>query len=370
LKADRAAQEALDRAIEATERLAMAHAEVLLHRRYAGRAASSATLGIRIWPNRDGRQLRELIASNFDLLVVPMRWRDLEVEEGRYQWDHIDRWMEWARAQDKPVIAGPLLDFSRHALPRWMYVWQHDYDTCRDLAYDYMERVVERYKGVVSMWNIASGLNVNENFQFTPGQMVDLARMASLLVRHSRKGARTMIELRQPFGEHCAQQRDSLPPIAFIDRLVQEGIKFDAIGVQILFGEKDSGRASRDLMQVSSLLDRFFLLEIPLLLSAVGVPSEMRDAEGGWWHEEWSPELQARWVGRMFAMAMSKPFVESVFWTDLYDHDDAQLPAGGLLHAGGQPKPAFSRLIGMRKRLRKPLGPLKLPTRAADAAGD
>ena len=47
-----------------------------------------------------------------------------------------------------------------------MYVWQHDYDTCRDLAYDHMERVVERYKGVVGMWNVASGLNVNDNFEF------------------------------------------------------------------------------------------------------------------------------------------------------------------------------------------------------------
>lgn len=359
-KADRAAREALNQAIEATERLAMAHAEILLHRRYANRPASSATLGVRIWPGGDGKQLRELVAANFDLIVLPLRWKDLEVEEGVYNWEPVDRWMEWASAEGKPIVAGPLLDFSKQALPEWIYVWQHDYDTCRDLVYEYMERVVQRYRSLVGMWNIASGLNLNENFEFTSAQILDLARTASLLVRQSRKGARTMIELRQPFGEHGAGKRRSIPPLTFVDQLVQGGVKFDAVGVQLLFGQRRFGRASRDLTQISSLLDRFFLLEIPVLVSALGVPSRPVDDDGGWWHGPWSPELQARWIARIFPVAMSKPFVESIFWTDLFDHPEAVLPAAGLIDESGQPKPAFSRLIGMRKRLRKPLGPLKV----------
>ena len=61
---------------------------------------------------------------------------------------------------------------------------------------------------------------------------------------------------------------------------------------------------------------------------------------------------------------MSKPFVESVFWADLYDHERGTLPGGGLIDAAGQPKPAFQRLVGMRRRLRKPLGPGRRPTKA------
>jgi hypothetical protein len=365
IEADRAAREALDHAVLASERLAMAHAEILLHRRYANRPSSSATLGVRVWPGRDGRQLRELIDTSFDLLVMPIRWKELEVEEGKYNWGPIDRWMEWAKDQGKPIIAGPLLDFSKRAIPEWMYVWQHDYDTCRDLVYDYMERVVDRYRSVVGMWNVASGLNVNDNFEFAESQMLDLARTATLLVRQRRQGARTMIELRQPFGEHVASGRDSIPPMAFVDRLVQEGIRFDALGVQLLFGERGEGRASRDLMQVSSLLDRYYLLEIPVLVSAAGVPSETIDDEGGWWHKPWSPDGQAKWIGRLFAMAMSKPFVESIFWTDLYDHPDALLRGAGLLSEEGQAKPAFTRLVGARRRLRKPLGAIDLTGKAA-----
>ena len=56
---------------------------------------------------------------------------------------------------------------------------------------------------------------------------------------------------------------------------------------------------------------------------------------------------------------MSKPFVESVFWTDLYDHPSAELPDSGLITDEGRTKPALQKLIGVRRRLRKPLGAMK-----------
>ncbi len=378
-RADRMGRRSLIHAIDASERLALAHAEILLHRRFAQRPAPPTTLGVRIWPQRDSQPLKDLIAKDFDLLVVPINWKELEVQEGKYEWEHLDRWMQWANVQGKPIVAGPLLDFSKRALPEWMYVWQHDFDTTRDLSYDHIERIVERYKGVVNIWNIASGLNTNENFVFNSDQMIDLARMAALLGRQSRKGARTMIELAQPFGEHAAFNSDSLHPMTFIDRLVQEGIRLDAVGVQLLFGSADHGRAARDLMQISSMLDKFFLLEIPILISTMGVPSLSSAPEAGHWHEEWSPAQQAKWISRLFPICLSKPFVESIFWTDLFDYPDAELPNAGLISDAGKPKPALSRLIGLRKHLRKPLGPLKLPMKTAqtlsnenalDRAGD
>ena len=60
-------------------------------------------------------------------------------------------------------------------------------------------------------------------------------------------------------------------------------------------------------------------------------------------------------------MAMSKPFVESIVWNNLYDYRGAIMQLGGLFDDTGHAKPVYSRLIGMRKRLKKPLGPLKLP---------
>jgi hypothetical protein len=354
-EANRKAAAALSHAIQATERLALAHADLLLRRRFGQRPAFPTTLGVRICPERESAPLREIVGRDFDVVQIPLRWKSLEVEEGRYDWEPVDRWVQWARANGKPIVAGPLLDFSGRSLPEWMHVWQHDYDTCRDLAYDHVERVVERYSQAISVWNVASGLNVNDNFEFTPEQMIDLTRMAALVVRQSRKGARVMVELREPFGEHSAARRGTLPPGTYLDRLIQEGIRLDAVGVQLLFGRHDRGQAVRDLMQISSMLDRFFLLELPVVISAMGVPSESIDPQGGWWLARWSPELQARWGAHLFAIALSKPHIETIFWSDLYDHDDADLAASGLITADGRTRPVLQRLIALRKRLRKPL---------------
>lgn len=373
-QADRVARLSLLKAVEATERLALAHADILLHRRYATRAASSATLGVRVWPGRDAAPLRDLINKEFDALVVPIDWREIEPKKGKFNYNGLDRWMNWASNQGKAVIAGPLLDFSKRALPDWMHVWQNDYDATRGEAYDHMERVVQRYRGKVGMWNVGSGLNTNDFFSFSAEQMLDLVRMATLLVRQSHKGAKVMIELTQPWGEHCAFNRESVHPLAFIERLVSEGVRLDAVGVQAQFGRQSGGRATRDLMQFSAMLDRYFLLELPIVISMMGVPSQVIDTHGGRWQDDWSPEMQAKWISRVFAISMSKPFVESIFWNDLFDYAEQELATGGLINDRGQPKPSLQKLIGLRRVLRKPLGPLKLPGRTGmpiddDSAG-
>jgi GH35 family endo-1,4-beta-xylanase len=308
---------------------------------------------------RESGPLREIVKRDFDLLVLPVAWSQIEVEEGHYDWGPMDSWVTWASREKIPIVMGPLLDFSKAAIPKWMYVWQHDYSTCRDLVYEQVEKIVHRYRNSVAIWNLASGLNINDNFKFTAEQMLDLTRMANLIARQARKGTRTMVELAQPFGEHCAANSSSVPPLTFVDRLIQEGIRVDCIGVQLLFGEKNAGRSARDLMQISDVIDRFLILEMPVVISAFGVPDRTIDEEGGYWHQPWSADGQSRWMSRVFAVAMSKPFVETLIWTELYDHPGSELRSAGLVSDTGRPKPVLARLVNTRKRLRKPLGPMK-----------
>jgi len=357
--AGRAAGTALVRAVEATERLAMAHAKILLHWRFGNRAASSRTLGVRVHTARESAPLREIVKRDFDLLVLPINWNQIEVEEGKYNWGPLDSWVTWASREGMPIVLGPLLNFSKDALPEWMYVWQHDYATCRDLVYEHVEKVVHRYRNSVAIWNLASGLNINDNFKFTTEQMLDLTRMANLIARQARKGGRTMVELAQPFGEHCAANSNSVPPLTFMDRVIQEGIRIDCIGVQLLFGQGTAGRASRDLMQISDLIDRYLVLEMPVVISAFGVPDSPIDDAGGYFHQPWSSDEQSRWMSRVFAVAMSKPFVETLVWAELYDYRGSDLPLAGLVSDTGHAKPVLRRLVNTRKRLRKPLGPIK-----------
>ena len=356
--AERHAREALVKGIEASERLAMAHAEILLHRRYQERPASSTTLGVRVHPVRHGSAIGDLLKKHFDLVVMPMQWPVLVPSKGRYDWEHTDRWMAWAQDNQVKVVAGPLVDLNAGGLPEWI---SSDPERVSDLAYEHVERVVARYGDVIGMFCTTSGVNTNTACQFSRKQMISLERSLSVLVRQGRRGRRVMIELSQPFGEYLSTQDEALSPFVYLEQLAQEGIRLDAIGLRMLFGAASSGMEARDLMQIGRLLDRFFLLEMPVLLTNVGVPSEQVDAAGGWWYDSWSDERQAKWVSRLMPLALSRPYIESIFWTDLYDHESTLPVCSGLLNAQGKPKPALQRMLALRKRLREPLGPLQLP---------
>jgi hypothetical protein len=59
--------------------------------------------------------------------------------------------------------------------------------------------------------------------------------------------------------------------------------------------------------------------------------------------------LQAEWLVAAYRLALSKPYIESIAWSNLADINPS-LPAGGLLDDMLKPKPAFLRLQEMREQ--------------------
>ncbi|MDX1564817.1 MAG: hypothetical protein R3236_05385, partial [Phycisphaeraceae bacterium] len=262
-----------------------------------------------------------------------------------------------------PIIAGPVVSFDPKHVPEWLYVWQHDYDTIRDLLYEHVKKVMARYRNVVSLWNVVSGLYVNGRFGFNVEQLMDLTRMAVVLTKQIQPNAKTLIEITHPFGEYHADNPASLPPLTYAEMAIQAGIPFDGFGLKLLMGENAPGRYTRDLLQLSGLLDRFLNLGKPVHVTAVAVPSDRVEPKeesdqapetngkcpGGYWRKPWSTSVQGRWLEAFYSIAFSKPVVESVAWLDLADHKNAEIPHGGLLKSDLEPKKAFQRLSTMRK---------------------
>lgn len=354
---------ALELAMEASEHLALAHAEILLHRRFEERPASRATFGASIWPERDGAALREFVSQQFSLIRIPMEWGLLCPQEGMYDWSAVDRWMEWAIEAKRMVIGGPLLNFGPGRMPKWLEAYRKDFGALCDRAYDHVQAVVQRYGDNVGMYSIVSGVNTNLDYQFTLKQMSDLVRTLALVVRQGHRGRRVMVELSHLWGEYLADLRDGIPPLVFIEQLLQAGIRLDAIGLRLLFGESRSGLVTRDLMEVSRHVDRFLHLEPKIIISGLGVPDDVYDPHAGWWHSPWSLDRQSKWGGQIIPLLLSKPFVEAVVWSDLYDHEQTLPPGSGLLTNGGQPKPVLKKMASLRQRLTRPLGKVVMPTK-------
>ncbi len=359
--ASQLADQALSMALELSEELCAFHADLLIQRRKGNGAFVRHVIGCRVDPAVGNEKYRETISANFDYAVLPMSWRKLEPEEHRFDTAAVDEWVELLSKKRLPIIAGPLIQLDEAHLPDWMFIWEHDFDSIRELAYEYVQKIVQRYRKAVSMWNVVAGLHANTAFSLSFEQIIELTRLLVSQVKALLPNTRTLITITQPFGEYHARKAPSVPPMAYAEMVAQAGINFEAFGVEIEMGVPAPGRFTRDLFQLSCMLDKFSTLGRPLFVTAIGAPgrntpdrddsSEGRfdPSAGGRWRRPWDPVLQAEWMDAVYHMALSKPYVESLAWSNLADIHP-MLPGGGLLDDVLKPKPAFDKLQELRTK--------------------
>lgn len=315
-------------------------------------------IGCSVSPARMSETLQRFVAASCDFVHLPMRWVDMEPEEGSYSFAGTDRWIEWAvRKARLPVFGGPVIDFRSEDSPEWIYIWENDYETLRELVYEHMKAIVTRYRRTVSRWTVASGLHVNSNFRMSYEQIMDLTRLCVLLVKKLQPSAKIQIEIDEPWGEHYAASRQSIPPALYADTVCQAGIPVDAFAVRLTMGVPRRGCATRDLMEISSILDRYAALERPIMVTACAAPSgepakagDEAFTEPGYWRDPWSEHMQSAWLANVASVVLAKPFVQGLVWADLADP-----PGGagglGLVRPDGVAKPALERFAGIRKAL-------------------
>jgi len=352
--------EALRLAIVASEQLTRLHADLFLSRRKQAGGFSRQVFGCTIHSDRPTELSCARLKEAFDFAVVPFVWRDIEPTEQNYNWEVLDAWVETLANLNVPMHGAPLLSFSEAYVPDWLYIWEHDFDTIRDLAFEHARRIINRYGRHIQTWHVVSGLHANTCFAFNFEQLMELTRMTTALARQLAPRGTTVLDLVAPWGEYYARNQRTIPPQLYADMAVQSGINFDVFGLQFCFGPGVDGMYVRDSFQMSSMLDQFLKFSKPVRVSAMQVPSsttlsksDVRERRapamsGGVWRRPWSESVQADWLIDFVDIALSKPFVESVAWQGLADHAKLAVPNGGLLRADLVPKPAFSRLAEVR----------------------
>lgn len=367
-ESDRLARESLAAAIDASEEFTILQADRMLRTRKEQNHLPKHIFGVGVGLKQTGNPKLAQLLSNFDYLRLPTPWRVMEPEEQNFSWEPLDAWAEWAFRNKMKLVAGPIVSFNSTVVPDWLYIWEHDYDTIRDLLYEHIERVVTRYKNVVSLWNVVSGIHTNNQFQFNFEQLMDLTRMAIMLTKQVQPNSKTLIEIVEPFGEYHANNSRSIPPMMYAEMVLQSGIPFDGFGLKLMMGQSTNGQYTRDLLQLSTMLDRFSQFGKPVYVTAVGVPSQtieepfiephVEEVEvnhtAGYWRKPWNEIVQSRWLEVFYNIAMSKPYVESVAWLTLADHAGVEMPFCGLADNQANPKKAYKKLMGFRKHLHEP----------------
>jgi hypothetical protein len=339
-------------ALELSEELAKFHAELLLNRRKNAGAMPRHLFGCRVDWTVQNQKYRELVCELCDFVVLPMSWKLLQPTEDSFLTQQLDEWVEALARKRVLMIAGPLVDFSGDDVPDWLFIWEHDFETMRDLAYDYVRKVVSRYRRAITAWNVVAGLHATLSFTLSFEQMIELTRVLVQQTRTITSNARTIVTIKQPFGEYHAHAHPTVPPMMYAEMVAQAGIHFDAFSLEFEMGGTRRGQFTRDLFQLSGMLDKFSTLGKPVFLTGVGVP-DRAPAEAGFWREPWSPEVQGRWLEEFSRIALSKPYIENVCWTNLSDLSST-LPGGGLLSDSLTNKPALTVSQQLRETLGRP----------------
>ncbi len=359
--ASQLADASLQMAVDLSESLAAFHSELLINRRKASTGFVKHIFGCRVDTNNQNQKYRDSLLGNFDYCVLPTPWKKIQPEEQEFNPAALDSWIESLSARRIPIIAGPLVNLSEAEVPHWLFIWEHDFDALRDMAYQYVQKIVHRYRRGIPVWNVCAGLYTNSAFTLSFEQTIELTRLLVAQVKNLLPNARTIITITQPFGEFHSVAKTSVPPMLYAEMVAQAGINFEGFGLEIEIGVPKRGNFARDLFQISCMLDRFSTLGRPVFLTAVSAPGRMTPdstdasegrldpAEGGRWHRPWDPYLQAEWMEAVYRVALSKPFIESIAWGDLADVNP-NMPGGGLFTDTFQPKPAYEKLQEMRKQ--------------------
>ncbi len=344
------ADEALKKALLFSEKLAIKQAESLLKTRSKSHGFGRGCFGCRVDYKKIGdptyvQRLLELFGS----ATISVNWALVEPDKGEFDFSSIDACVEVLGKKRLSLSAGPLLCFSKEFLPKWLLRSEAGFEKIREMAYRFVSEVVSRYSGTIHTWYVISGLNAFNHFGFGFEQILEMTRAANMAVKQASDRAMKIIEVSNPWGEYYSTTPNSIPPLVYMDMVVQSGITFDAFGLPVQFGKNQSGMHVRDMMQISAILDYFGPIAKPLYMTNVEVPSSNgEDSYGGEvagiWHEPWNQTLQGKWIEQFYKIVLSKPFVSSVTYSNLIDTKESTITQSGLLTEELEPKESFKTL--------------------------
>ena len=328
----------------------------------AARQQQSVTLptlfGVHLCPRKLQETEAAVLPEVLNAVSISVCWRDLERTAGKQEWQAADEQIQWCLDAGFRIVGGPLLQLGDRDVPDWLYLWEDDFDQVQSYVVQHIRSTVERYRGKVHIWNCAARINVPGALSITEEQKLRLVVNAIEEVRREDPSAPLIVSVDRPWAEHLASEDLDLSPLHFADSLIRADLGIAGIGLEINFGFWPGGTLPRDLLEFSSMLDRWSLLGTPLIVyitvpSGVGRPAEAPDStfvplplfEGGA-----TLETQRAAAQKLVQLMLAKHFVQGVFWNQMCDADSPVYAHSGLFDESFRPKPVIETLKSVRQQ--------------------
>jgi GH35 family endo-1,4-beta-xylanase len=350
------AEKSLTASSVAMEQLATEYAQQSLALRRSQSRSFVSRFGVKMGGHVPKGNLGRRLSATFNMVAVPLTWRQIEATEGRRNWDEADKQVAWAQSAGVRVTAGPLLELDDRGVPDWTYLWEGDFNSLLAFMLDHVRAVVERYRGKVHLWQVAARMTHGHALGLSEEARLQAAAKAITTVRQLDPTTPIVVTFDQPWAEYLAHEHLDLAPLHFADALVRADLGLSGVGLELNVGYHPGGSMQRGPLAISKLLDTWSLLDLPLLVS-LSVPSSSADdpqanskvrvlsSEG----DDVTPESQRDWVNRHVPMLLAKNVVQVVLWNQLSDAVPHHYPHAGLFDTNDRPKPALDALKKIRE---------------------
>ena len=275
----------------------------------------------------------------FNAVQLDISWKNLEQNDGEYEWDHLDELVAWAQQQKLFVLGGPLLDLSEDSLPEWLKTWTGDMVNMQSFIAGFVETVVGRYVGRVRHWEVVTGANRGGVASLDEEQRMNLVARAVEAARQVDEHTNISLRVLQPWGEYLSQTKNRLSPIQFVDTLRRCGVRFAEVNLDLRIGDYPAATLWRDSLSLSHLIDQWSLLQVPINIMLT-VPAAPVGKESQF------EAIQVQWLEDTVRMCLAKERVVGIYYSNWNQHN-AGLPQTALVNADDSPRASLNLLQSM-----------------------
>jgi hypothetical protein len=339
--ADRAL-ESIDRCLEAIEDLGCWDGGELFKLRLRQQGATNILLGFAGSGQLAPEAMPASLASSFNMSSVPLRWKTICPDAETFELETPLAQLAWCEHHKLNAMAGPVISFQEGDLPGWLNAGQIDFASLQSRCRAFTSQCVRQLKDRVDIWHATAGMNRILDTTLSEEHSLLLAIDTVEVIRRHDPQKPVVVSFQQPWGEYLSRCHRDFSPFHFADALVRADL-INGIGLEINWQHAVGSTLPRDLAALSNELDRWTLLEMPLVIFLAAPTGDAEDSEA----------RSANYIEQLLAVMLGRPSVQVVVWTQLQDTSQQTAGRCGLLDSEGREKPLLQVFEGLISQLKK-----------------
>jgi hypothetical protein len=347
LESANCALESIERCLEAIEDLVCWDGEELLKLRLHQQESSNILIGFASPEQLDPSAMPESLANSFNMTTVPVCWKkaspDSETLKLEFPQDHL----AWCEQEELKLMAGPIISFAEGQIPDRFNLEKGAFNDLQTECRAFVGHCVEQFKDHVDLWHAAAGLNRIQDMNLSEEQCVRLAIDAVETIRQQDQQTPVIVSFDQPWGEYLTRNQQDLSPLHFADALVRADLGINGIGMEINWQQGAGNTQPRDLVALANELDRWTLLQIPLVVFLTA-PTELSEEDLA---------CSANRIDQLLTVILGRPSVQVVIWNRLLDATEGPHRGRGILDPDGREKPVLQVIDRLYQQLETSHGP-------------